>query len=158
MATKTNHTILEATTDQEIISLYPVLRELRPHVASEQQLLQMVRQLVDNEACHFLYIKDTLEGETEPKPVSVLSYRIIHCLFYGTQMYIMDVITLPSAKKKGYASALMDFTIEKAKQEKCNVVTLDSGYTRRDAHRFYLNKGFNMTCHHFTLELQPIGK
>lgn len=156
MATeKVSHIILEAKTDTEIKSLYPVLHELRPHVTSETQLLQMVRQMIDEEGCYFMYIKDTVEGSSEAKPVSVLSYRILHCLFYGTQMYIMDVVTLSSAKKKGYAGALMDYAIEKGKEEKCNVVTLDSGYTRKDAHRFYLNKRFNMTCHHFSMELGP---
>lgn len=54
---------------------------------------------------------------------------------------------------KSVLGALMDHAIDIAKKENCRRVTLDSGYTRKDAHRFYLNKGFRMTSHHFNHDL-----
>lgn len=152
-----NHVILEATTDEEILALYPVYKELRPHVPSASELLEQAK-IQMKEGVRYLYIKDTVEGEKEPRPVSILSYRILHCFYYYKQMYVHDVVTLSAAKKKGYAGALLDRSIEIAKKEKCNVSTLDSGYTRNDAHRLYMNKRFYTKAHHFCLDIDPVDK
>lgn len=48
----------------------------------------------------------------------------------------------------------LDWVLELAKAEKCDVATLDSGYTRTDAHRLYMNKGFYTKAHHFCLDLK----
>lgn len=157
--TKSEFVVLEAKTDTEILSLYPIFLELRPFLKSESQYLKMVRNLVDNENCHFLYIKDKIEGPSnnEPQPVSIITYRIFNSMFDGKQLYVMDLGTISSARKKGYAGILMDYVIEKAKEEKCNVVTLESGYARKDAHRFYLNKRFYMTDHRFCYDINPLS-
>ncbi len=68
-------------------------------------------------------------------------------------MYIDDLCSLPSARGKGHGGALLDRAIEIAKLEKCNAVSLDSGYTRNDAHRLYLNKKFQLASHHFHIDL-----
>lgn len=81
----------------------------------------------------------------------------MNCLFYGKHLHIHDVATIPAAKKKGYAGSLVDLAINVAREEKCNSVSLNSGYTRKDAQRLYLNKGFYMTDHHFTLDIEPIS-
>jgi len=155
---KVDHVILEANTDEEIKALFPVYRVLRPHIRSADELLEMAKIIKSEGPCHFLYIKDTIEGESEPRVVSICTYRIQHCLFYYKQMYIFDLCTYPAAKKKGYAGALLDRAKEIAVKEKCNVSTLDSGYTRNDAHRLYMNKGFYTKAHHFTLDIDPVDK
>ncbi|RYF63705.1 MAG: GNAT family N-acetyltransferase, partial [Cytophagaceae bacterium] len=45
--------------------------------------------------------------------------------------------------------------LDLARQTGCQCVSLDSGQNpaRYDAHRLYLNKGFNITSHHFKLDL-----
>jgi hypothetical protein len=35
----------------------------------------------------------------------------------------------------------------------CDEVHLDTGFSRHDAHRLYLNKGFKLSCHHMSLQL-----
>ena len=75
-------------------------------------------------------------------------------LYSGKTLYIDDLSTLPGARGKGYASTLLDFVIEQARQHGCQCVSLDSGQNpaRYDAHRLYLKKGFNITSHHFKLD------
>ncbi len=47
----------------------------------------------------------------------------------------------------------MDWLIDHARAEGCRALHLDSGYARHAAHRLYLNKGLQMTSHHFAVEL-----
>lgn len=104
---KVSHTILEATTDEEIIACFPVIKELRSHIPNETEALRLINIQREEEKFHFLYIKDIIDGESEPRPVSIISYRILHCLYYGRQLFINDLCTLSSAKRKGYAGALI---------------------------------------------------
>ena len=74
-------------------------------------------------------------------------------LFCSKHFYIDDLSTLPQYRGKGYGSALLDFVINEAKSLGFDVVTLDSGHQRHDAHRLYLNKGFTISSHHFTKKM-----
>ncbi|CAL8112387.1 unnamed protein product [Orchesella dallaii] len=150
-----NHVIREALTDPEILSCYPVIKELRPHITSPTELLTRVKLQQQNDRFHLMYIADTTPDSPDtPITVSILGYRINNKLFYGKELYVDDLCTYSlGAKKKGYGGALLDWAIAKGKEEKCDVVTLDSGYTRSDAHRLYLNKKFTMKCHHFCYEI-----
>ena len=84
-----------------------------------------------------------------------MGYRVLNFLHSGKTLYIDDLSSLPEGRSKGYASALLDFVVEQAKQQNCQCVSLDSGQNpaRYDAHRLYLKKGFNITSHHFHLGL-----
>lgn len=154
---KYHHIVHEAKSDEEIKSLFPVYHELEPHLTCPEEMLKIIHQSSENdENCHFIYIEDHI-SHTESSitvPVSVLSYRIVQNLSNGKWLLINDLCTLKFAKKKGYAGALVDYAIKKATDEECSVVRLNSGHGRKDAHRFYLNRGFSMVGYHFCLEIK----
>lgn len=135
--------ILQATTDDHILACWDVLHALRPHLQQEQFLDLIKTQL--REGYHLIFI------EKDGRAVSAAGYRYLRKLFDGPIIYIDDLSTLPEARGQGHAGALLDWIIEKARQEGLNGVTLDSGHQRFDAHRLYLNKGFRISSHHFTL-------
>lgn len=54
---------------------------------------------------------------------------------------------------KGYGGMLLDYVTALAKEKGYKGITLDSGYTRFDAHRLYLKKGFTLASHHFSKPL-----
>lgn len=136
-----------ATTEADIRRCLPAIQALRPHLTDEQAMIQIPLQQQEGYVLAFV---DT--GESAP---AVVGYRIFHLLHTGKTLYIDDLSTLPDARGKGYASTLLDFTIEQARQTGCGYVTLDSGHApqRYDAHRLYLNKRFNIVSHHFALKL-----
>jgi len=138
-----------ATTETDIRRCLPAMLALRPHLTEEQALSQI--QLQQQEDRFQLAFVDT--GEAAP---AVAGYRMLNFLHSGRTLYIDDLSTLPEARGKGYAGALLDFVIEQARQAGCQVVTLDSGHNpaRYDAHRLYLKKRFNIVSHHFRLDLQ----
>ena len=84
---------------------------------------------------------------------SVAGFRFTEHLFGGLSLYIDDLSTLPEHRGKGYAGALLDHLVALARARGCEQVHLDSGHHRHDAHRLYLNQGFRISSHHFSLKL-----
>jgi len=139
--------IHEAKTDKEILSCWPVFDELMPQKLIKDSFVERVKEQF-KEGYRLLYIKSD-SGDNESVVVSILGYRVQNYLWSGKTLYIDDLGTLPSEKRKGHGGALIDYTIQSAKDQKCDAVTLDSSYPRKDAHRLYLNKRFQLTSHHF---------
>jgi GNAT superfamily N-acetyltransferase len=83
---------------------------------------------------------------------SVAGYRFCEFLAWGKVLYIDDLATLPGEKSQGFGGALLDHLIELAQQERCQGLHLDTGYARHAAHRLYLRKGLQLSCHHMALE------
>jgi len=144
-------TVAIANSDADIKRSLPAMLALRPHLTPEKAFEQ-IRFQQENESFVLAFI-DTGNPE-EPAP-AVAGYRIMTLLYSGKTLYIDDLSTLPDTRGKGYASILLDFIIGQARQLGCQCVSLDSGQNpaRYDAHRLYLNKRFNITSHHFKLDL-----
>ncbi|UHG91826.1 GNAT family N-acetyltransferase [Spirosoma oryzicola] len=145
-------TIAIAQTDAEIRRCLPAMLALRPHL-TEEQAFEQIRFQQENERFVLAFVD---EGDPSRPAPAVTGYRIMHLLYSGKTLYIDDLSTLPEARGKGYAGALVDFIVEQARQTGCQCVSLDSGQNpaRYDAHRLYLNKRFNIVSHHFKLDLQ----
>lgn len=139
------YNIEEAKTDDQVLLCWPVMKALRPHLEYSKYLEQF--KLIQKEGYKLMYI------EEEGKVASIMGYRIVNFFFSGKTFYVDDLCTLETNRGKGYGGALLEWGIEKAKSENCKCFTLDSGYTRNDAHRLYLNKGLKLDSHHFHLNL-----
>jgi GNAT superfamily N-acetyltransferase len=64
-----------------------------------------------------------------------------------------DLVTHDADCSRGFGAALFDWLVDYAKTNGCGHLTLDSGVQRFAAHRFYLNRGMDITSHHFQLKL-----
>lgn len=134
-----------AQTKEDFLKCFNVMQALRPHLTSEL-LLELLPQM-QKENYSLIFI------EENGKAISACGFRYLTSLFDGRYIYIDDLSTLPEARGKGYAGALFDYVVEKAKSENLSAVHLDSGHQRYDAHRLYLNKKMKIVYHHFRLEL-----
>lgn len=144
-------TITIATTDADIRRCIPAMLALRSHLNPDEAFDRILsQQETDGFVLAFV---DT--GNPDEIVPAVVGYRFLNFLYSGKTLYIDDLSTLPDARGKGYASALVDFVVEQAQQTGCQCVSLDSGQNpaRYDAHRLYLNKRFNIVSHHFKLDL-----
>lgn len=137
--------IKTAQTKEDFLKCLEVIQALRPHLTAES-LLDLVSKMKE-ESYTLIYIEDG------GKAVSACGFRYLTTLFEGRYIYIDDLSTLPEARVKGYAGALFDYVVEKAKAEGLPAVHLDSGHQRYDAHRLYLSKNMKIVYHHFRLEL-----
>ena len=95
----------------------------------------------------------TDEGQTRAVAVVRISYYLLR----GKNLYIDDLVSLPAQRGKGYARALLDWIRQYALAEGCQTIDLDSGYSRTDAHRLYLQWGFVLSAYHFTCQLSPVN-
>ncbi len=136
-----------AATDEQLLKCRKAILELRPQIRSEEYLEKA--KLLLSEGAKMIYADE----ETDAPAVSV--FRMNYYFARGKNIYIDDLSTLPEARKKGYAGALLDFIINYARENNCENIHLDSGYgkDRHNAHRLYLNKGFFLASHHFVLNI-----
>ncbi|MDJ1502555.1 GNAT family N-acetyltransferase [Xanthocytophaga agilis] len=134
-----------AHTEKDFLKCWEVIHALRPHLTIEEYLALLTKMTQSGYSLIFI--------EDGDKAAAALGFRYMTMFYAGNIIYIDDLTTLPESRGKGYASTLLDYIIEKAKNEGLNGVHLDSGHQRFDAHRLYLNKGFRITCHHFQLDL-----
>lgn len=84
--------------------------------------------------------------------VSVAGFRVGHNLAWGERfLYVDDLSTLPDARGRGHARALLDWLAGEARRLRCDQLHLDSGVgsERADAHRLYFNAGLRIVAHHF---------
>lgn len=87
--------------------------------------------------------------------VSVAGFREVRSTAWGHYVYVDDVSTLPAARGRGHADALMQWVIDEAQRLGCESVHLDSGVgaDRAPAHRLYMRHHLRISAHHFALDL-----
>ncbi len=134
-----------AATPEQIDGCSSVMRELRPHIAPADFAVRVLHQQAEGYQLAFL----ELDGLVR----SVAGFRIFNLLFSGRTLYIDDLVTHDSDRSRGFGASLFDWLVEYAKVEGCERLTLESGVQRFAAHRFYLNRGMDITSHHFDLKL-----
>ncbi len=134
-----------AESKEDFLKCWEAVRELRPHLSLDEYLVLILKMM--DEGYKMIY---TEENEVV---VSFCGYRYQTMLYRNKSIYIDDLCTLPEARGKGYAAALINYVFDEAKETHCKSVHLDSGHHRFDAHRFYLNQKFKITSHHFSIDL-----
>lgn len=138
--------IKQAKEKDDFLVCWEVVQELRPHL-NQEQYLTLILYMID-EGYKMAYIEENGKG------VSFCGYRVTTMLHRGRSIYIDDLCTLPEARGKGHAKALLDYILEETRAEELQSVHLDSGHHRHDAHRLYLNFGFKINAHHFAMDIK----
>jgi GNAT superfamily N-acetyltransferase len=136
--------IAPATTPAEIARCFPAIRELRPHLKDEQELVERV-QRQQREGFELVYL------EAGGEVVSCIGYRFCNFLAWGRVLYVDDLVTKESARGKGYGEVLMDWIKVRANEASCDALHLDSGPQRLAAHRLYHRVGMNIIAYHFSV-------
>jgi len=137
--------IKQANEKEDFLKCWEVVKELRPHLDQDRYLTLMLYMI--DEGYKLIYIEENEKG------IAFCGYRLTTMLHRGRSIYIDDLCTLPEARGKGYARALLNFVLRNSISEELQSIHLDSGHHRYEAHRLYLNFGFKITSHHFAMEL-----
>jgi GNAT superfamily N-acetyltransferase len=136
-----------ADTDADILRVYPVMRELRPHVKSADEFLMRVRRQQQGSGWRLIHVEDA------GTPVAAAGFRVSEWLAWGKALYVDDLICLESHRGKGFAEALMHWMEDLARNEGCGEFHLDSGTHRLGAHRFYHRLKLAITSVHFQKQI-----
>ncbi|WP_438351025.1 GNAT family N-acetyltransferase [Paenibacillus sp. FA6] len=134
--------VIITKTDEEILTTYTLMKQLRPHL-EEETYLSKIRKLQLEYGYKLIVIFES------GKAKAAAGYRICDSLAWGKYLYVDDLITDQESRSSGYAKQLFDWLDEELKKNQCVGMHLDSGVQRHDAHRFYLNRKMNIICHHF---------
>ena len=134
-----------AKSDSDIQACYPVMAQLRPHVA-QGDFVARVRRM-EKDGFRLAALRE--DGAVR----AVAGYRVFENLFAGRVLYVDDLVTDQNTRSHGHGKAMLDWLSERARAEKCATLELDSGTQRVDAHRFYLRERMNIICFHFARKL-----
>jgi GNAT superfamily N-acetyltransferase len=136
-----------AENDDEIAECFPVLAELRPHLA-QKEFPSRINGLTAKTGFRMAFLRAA--GEIK----AVAGLRISEWLaFEGPYCEIEDLVTAGSTRSKGYGGELFDWIVEYARGKGCTHLRLVSHVARTDAHRFYERKGMTHLAHYFTMDL-----
>ena len=128
-----------------ILRCFPVMSQLRPHLAEEGFVERVLRQQAGG------YHLGYLEADGEVRAVG--GYRFFETLAWGRICYVDDLVTDAESRSQAFGRTLFDWLVARAREAGCDQFHLDSGVQRFDAHRFYLTRRMAISCHHFSLPL-----
>lgn len=129
------------TTTSDLVTCYPVMRELRPHL-TETVFIERVRHQM---AQGYRLVAAWVAGDV----VAVAGFRVSENLAWGRFLYVDDLVTRADHRSRGYGAALLTWLKAQAAAEGCAQLHLDSGTWRKDAHRFYEREGLQLSSFHF---------
>ncbi len=126
---------------------FAAMKALRSGLADVESFVRQVNEVQRPQ--RYRLVGAFQEGGSEA--VAVAGFRIIDTLAWGHCLYVDDLSTLPDARRRGHAGALLKWLHEEAQRFGCGQLHLDSGVEidRADAHRLYLNSGLVIAAHHF---------
>ena len=121
------------------------MRELRPHHDDEDAFVRRVDEVQRPQGYRLV---GAFEGD---RVVAVAGFRVLEDLSSGRVLYVDDLSTHPSARRRGHAARLLEWCAEEARRLGCDELQLDSavGPERQDAHRLYFNQRLRIAAYHF---------
>ncbi len=85
-------------------------------------------------------------------------FRVQEKTFSGRELYCDDLVTDENRRSTGVGRLLMAHMETLGNERGCDVLTLDSGCQRQQAHRFYFREGMTIPSFHFSKPLKKQTK
>lgn len=124
----------DVETVEQLRACYPVMKELRPHLKSEDDFVTRVTRM-NGQGYRILAAWD--EGEV----VALAGYRLEENLVYGRFLYVDDLVAGEKTRGQGWGARLLERLTVVADQAECAKLVLDTGLANARAQRFYFREG-----------------
>jgi GNAT superfamily N-acetyltransferase len=138
--------IANAESDADILRCFPIMAQLRPHLVEAEFTARVRRMQTQGFLLARLEEDDTVRA--------VAGYRFHEKLFSGRTLYVDDLVSDTTRRSKGHGARLLAWLAGQARAHECDLLELDSGVHRFDAHRFYFRERMKISSYHFTLPLK----
>ena len=138
--------IAHAESDEQIAATFDVMRQLRPALAEEEYVAQVLA-LMASDGYKLAVLRD--EGEVR----AVAGYRYMNMLYCGRLLYIDDLVVDERVRSRRYGARMLDWLKAEARRHQCRELQLISRVIREQAHRFYFREGLGIECFHFRITL-----
>jgi GNAT superfamily N-acetyltransferase len=131
-----------AEQDGEIAACFPVMHQLRPHLATAEELCTRVQRQRQRGYRLLAAWRGSLV-------VGVAGYRLQENLIRGRFVYVDDLVVLDSERRGGLGAHLLDEVARLSTSEGHPWMTLDTGLDNAFGQRFYFRWGMLSTGLHF---------
>ena len=139
-------TLRHAESSADIGACFPVMRELRPHLADAAEFLARIqRQFADGYRL--------LAAWQASQPLGLAGYRMRENLIRGRFCYVDDLVVAASARRGHIGARLLDGVGAEARSLGIAHLVLDTALDNRLGQRFYFRYGMLPTGLHFTMPL-----
>lgn len=138
--------ITPVTSADERAAVFPVLQQLRDHL-NRESFEELYESMAEEGYRLFA-------GYVNDEPVAVAGVTISTNFYLGRHAYIYDLVVDEGNRSEGYGGKLLEYVHEWAADNDCAAVELESGLWREDAHRFYLDLGYDKYCYSFKYDLE----
>ncbi|WP_394561806.1 GNAT family N-acetyltransferase [Aquipseudomonas alcaligenes] len=118
----------------DLRAAYPVMRELRPHLAGEGEFVAAVEHM-RGEGYRLV---GAFDGAVL---VALAGYRLQHNFVYGRFLYVDDLITAETQRGGQWGARLLRALERVARAEGCARLVLDTALGNALAQRFYFREG-----------------
>lgn len=135
-----------ARTDDDIVSSFEVIRELRTHLTDATAFRDQVRRQMDD-GYNLAVLR--VGGEV----AGCGGFRVHETLSRGRYMYVEDLVTSSKHRSLGLGDKLFDWLTGEARERGCAQLEIISGVQRGDAHRFYHRKRMSIKAFQLVLPL-----
>ena len=126
--------VRHADTEAQLRACWPVMRELRPHLDSAEDMLARMARM-RGQSYRVLAV---WRGE---EVLALAGYRMEENLVYGRFLYIDDLVTRESARGQQWGERLIHETTRIAEDAGCARLVLDTALANALAQRFYFRQG-----------------
>ncbi len=132
--------------EADAAACYSLMRQLRPHLASEAEFIERWRR--QTSAGYRL-----LALWSDREPIALAGFRVQDNLVHGIHLYIDDLVTLETERSSGYGQQMMARLAAEGRKLGCGKLVLDTPLTNTLGHRFYYRSGLLATALRFTMPL-----
>lgn len=140
------HEIRYMNDETEVAACFPLMRQLRPHLASEQEFVARWRS-----QARAGYRLMALRQASVPSALA--GFRLQENLFHGVHFYVDDLVTDAQARSSGCGRIMMERLKAEARSAGCTRLVLDTPLTNMLGHRFYFREGLLARALRFSIDL-----
>lgn len=144
--TKKTMKIREARSDADYYAAYPIIRQLFPQL--DMQTFSR-RVFVARATGYRMFV-----GEVDGQVVGVIGVIANHNLHDGFVTYIEHVVIDKKYRGNGYGSQLIRFAEDRAREEGCYLIELDTDTGEDRAAKLYENSGYQKSGDYYYKQLR----
>ncbi|CAG9001495.1 MAG: hypothetical protein CENE_03515 [Candidatus Celerinatantimonas neptuna] len=139
---------VELIEEKDLNKAVEILLLLRPKYSSEQ----LSEQIKEQQCRHQYQLIGVFDEEAGL--VGVAGFIEGCKLAWGRYLLIEDLMVTPQWQQSGAGGHLLKWLRHHGLQLGCKELHVNSSVSRFSAHKFYLQEGFRISSHHFSLQLQ----
>ena len=138
---KTKFIVREIETEEEMVSLFPLLKQLNSKLKKADYKFMLKDMLLHN-----YRMAGVFQGK---KCVGLSGFWIATKIYSGKYVELDNVIIDNDHRSQGIGKLLCDWIIDEAKKLGCQTAMLDAYSENSSGHKFYLREGFILRGFHF---------